>query len=113
MMVTTRGFTPGIICDAYARRKIMLDSTPNASFYTFAEVNYLRLEAMDLFERCLTEGKPDFLEAFVERQIMQEPPRLELLREVADELHQRLIGLREHHFDVRERAVRTLREKFG
>jgi len=91
----------------------MLDSTPNAGFYTFAEVNYLRLEAMDIFERCLTEGKPDYLEAFVHKQLVQQPPRLELLQEVAEELHQRLIGLREHHFDVRERVVHTLSERFN
>lgn len=81
--------------------------------YSFAELNYLRLEAMDLFERCLTEGQTTPLEAFVEQQISQDPPRLELLREVAEDLHQRLLALRENHFNVRERVLRTVSDDFS
>lgn len=80
---------------------------------SMAELNYLRLEAMDLFERCLTEGRTTFLEAFIEEQIAREPPRLDVLRDVAEDLHQRLLALREHHFDVLERTVRTLSDDFG
>lgn len=89
----------------------MNESAASGAF-SFAELNYLRLEAMDLFERCLTEGKTSPLETFVEQQISQEPPRLELLREVAEDLHQRLLALRESHFDVRERVLRTLYDDF-
>jgi hypothetical protein len=67
---------------------------------------------MDLFERCLTEGSPDHLIGFIEEQITQDPPRLDVLRDLAEELHQRLLGLREYHFDVRERVVRTLHDDF-
>jgi hypothetical protein len=81
--------------------------------FNFAELNYLRMEAMDLFERCLTEGRAHFLETFVHDQISQDPPRLELLREVAEDLHQRLLTLRENHFDVRDRVLRTLRDDFS
>ncbi len=80
---------------------------------SLAELNYLRLEAMDLFERCLTEGSPASLEGFIEEQISQEPPRLELLREVAEDLHQRLLSLREYHYDVLERVWITLSQDFG
>lgn len=81
-----------------------------SGIFSYAELNYLRLEAMDLFERCLTEGKSTFLESFVERQISQEPPRVELLRDIAEELHQRLLTLRENHFDLRERTLRALHD---
>ena len=90
----------------------MNESAASGAF-SFAELNYLRLEAMDLFERCLTEGQTSPLETFVEQQISQEPPRLELLREVAEDLHQRLLALRENHFDVRERVLRTVRDDFS
>ena len=80
---------------------------------SLAELNYMRLEAMDLFERCLTEGKPDSLKAFIERQISQDPPRIELLREVADDLHQRLIGLHDYYLDIWERTLVTLDRDFG
>ncbi|MAS33214.1 MAG: hypothetical protein CL610_04355 [Anaerolineaceae bacterium] len=79
---------------------------------SLAELNYMRLEAMDLFERCLTEGKPDSLIAFIERQIAQDPPRVELLREVADDLHQRLIGLHDYYLDTWERTLTTLDSDF-
>ena len=80
---------------------------------SLAELNYMRLEAMDLFERCLTEGKPDSLMAFIERQIAQDPPRIELLREVAADLNQRLMGLHEYYLDIWERTLTTLDSDFG
>lgn len=78
-----------------------------------AELNYLRLEAMDLFERCLTEGRTSFLELFIEEQISQDPPRLDVLRDVAGDLHQRLLSLREYRLDVVGRTAQTLRDDFG
>lgn len=80
---------------------------------SLAELNYMRLEAMDLFERCLTEGKADFLETFIEQQISQEPPRLELLREVGEDLYQRLLALEEYHADLLDRVWRALHDDFG
>jgi hypothetical protein len=91
----------------------MLDESPASGAFSLAELNYLRLQAMDLFERCLAEGHTHPLEAFIEEQITQYPPRLELLRDVAGDLHQRLLSLRENHFDVRDRALRTLRDDFS
>ncbi|MEO8606695.1 MAG: hypothetical protein ABI690_02345 [Chloroflexota bacterium] len=80
--------------------------------FALAEHNYLRMEAMDLFERCLTEGCPDYLNAFIEQQIIEEPPRIDLLQQVAEDLHQRLLGLREYHFDVRNQVLQTLQKDF-
>lgn len=80
---------------------------------SLAELNYMRLEAMDLFERCLTEGKADLLETFIEQQISQEPPRLELLREVGEDLYQRLLALEENYTDLLHRVWRALSEDFG
>lgn len=91
----------------------MMDDFGAAGLSAMAELNYLRLEAMDLFERCLTEGRPAFLEAFIEEQISQNPPRLDVLRDVAEDLHQRLLSLREYHFDVVERTAQTLSDDFG
>ncbi len=80
---------------------------------SLAELNYFRLEAMDLFERCLTEGSGGALETFIEEQISKEPPRLELLREVGEDLYQRLLSLREYHYDVLERVWAALQQDFG
>jgi hypothetical protein len=80
---------------------------------SLAEINYLRLEAMELFERCLTEGRPNALEAFIEQQISRDPPLLELLREIAEDLHQRLLSLREYRSDLLDRVTRTLTDDFG
>jgi len=75
--------------------------------------NYLRLEAMNLFEQCLTRGDDSLFVSFIESQLVREPTRLDLLREIADDLQQRLLSLREYHFDVRDRVVRTLNESYG
>ena len=80
---------------------------------SLAEMNYLRLEAMDLFERCLTEGSTIALEIFIEEQIACDPPWLELLREVSEDLHQRLMALRQDHLDITQRVWGTLRDDFG
>ncbi|HEX2907679.1 MAG TPA: hypothetical protein VHO69_12495 [Phototrophicaceae bacterium] len=90
----------------------MVENSRIEGLFLLAELSYLRAEAMDLFERGLTEGTPDYLMGFIEEQIAQEPPRLDVLRELAEDLHQRLLGLREYHFDVRERVLRTLRDDF-
>lgn len=63
--------------------------------YFMSEKDYLRLEAMDLFERCLTEGIPDYLMVFIEQQIVCTPPRLDLLNDMAEDLRGRLVSLRE------------------
>jgi hypothetical protein len=76
------------------------------------ELDYLRLEAMDLFERCLTEGSPNLLMDYIEAQIVCEPPRLDLLHKISEDLHLRLLALREFHFDMRDRVLRTLRDDF-
>jgi len=91
----------------------MMNDLSGHGFFTVAEIGYLRLEAMRLFEQCLTNGDDSALVTFIENQIVQQPPRIQLLRDLADDLQQRLLSLREYHFDVRERIVRMLIENYG
>lgn len=91
----------------------MLDSLIERRLYSLSESNHLRMEAMELFEQCLTKGDESPLAEFVERQLVHDPPRLQLLRDLADDLQQRLLSLREYHFDVRDRVVSTLKESYG
>lgn len=90
----------------------MIDYALNKELQSLAELNNLRREAMRLFEDCLTSGDSEALVKFIEHQIMLDPPRLHLLREIADDLQQRLLSLREHHFDVRERVIVVLAESY-
>jgi len=83
-----------------------------SGFFFLAETNQLRMEAMSLFEECLTNGDGKPLVGFIEQQLIQDPPPLQLLRDLADDLQQRLLSLREYHFDVRERVVKTLAEDY-
>lgn len=80
---------------------------------SLAELNYMRLQAMDLFERCLTEGKPDSLKHFIDHQISEDPPPLPLLREVAEDLHERLMGLHEYYLETWDRTLLTLQREYG
>lgn len=77
------------------------------------DIEVMRIEAGALFERCLTEGRPDPLLNFIEAQVYCEPPRSDVLQWVAEDLHQRLIGLREYHLDVRDRVLRAVRVDYG
>lgn len=90
----------------------MLNAPEMPEMPVSSEHQYLRSEAMELFELCLTEGKPDLLMDFIEEQIVQVPPQLELLQGVADDLQQRLITLRESLFDARHRVVQTLKDGY-
>jgi hypothetical protein len=73
----------------------------------------VRESAMDLFELCLTEGIPDPLTEFVHEQILYNPPRLDVLQGVAEDLHQQLVMLRESHFDVRDRLLRLFQDVYA
>lgn len=90
----------------------MFEDVTQQGLFSLVELNHLRVEAMNLFEQCLTSGDDAPLLAFIELQIVQDPPRLLLLRDLADDLQQRLLSLREYHFDVRDRIIRTFRESY-
>jgi hypothetical protein len=90
----------------------MLESVMGRKLFSLAESSHLRIEAMQLFEQSLTNGDASVMVAFIERQLANDPPRIQLLREIADDLQQRLLSLREYHFDVRERVVSTLSESY-
>lgn len=90
----------------------MLEHFTEHSLFSLAELNQLRLEAMRLFEQGLTNGDSTALITFIESQLVHEPPRLQLLHELADDLQQRLLSLKAYHFDVRDRVVRTFSEQY-
>ena len=91
----------------------MLESVMGQKLFSLAESSHLRIEAMQLFEQSLTNGDASIMVEFIERQLANDPPRIQLLREIADDLQQRLLSLREYHFDVRERVVNTLSESYN
>ncbi len=90
----------------------MLDNSIGRSLFALAESSHLRQEAMNLFEQCLTGGSEAPLITFIELQLVHEPPRLDLLHDITNDLQQRLLSLREYHFDVRDRVVRTFSESY-
>ncbi|MBP8973239.1 MAG: hypothetical protein KBH93_05125 [Anaerolineae bacterium] len=73
----------------------------------------LRMEAVEAIEYCLTHGEDAEFIAFMEAQITSCPPRLNLLRDIADELLMRLLALRQQRDDVRDRVVRMLLDEYG
>lgn len=81
--------------------------------FPYGELNTLRLEALNLFERCFTDGTPSALVRFIEQQIAKEPPPVQLLTEIAEELHRRLQTLRQLQFELRAHTLHTLRDEFG
>ena len=90
----------------------MLEQHGSQGIFSIAEIYRLRVEAMHLYEHCLTTGEDASFITFVEAQIVVEPPRLLLMHGIADDLEQRLLSLRAHHLDVRERVAQALREGY-
>ncbi|MCL4236809.1 MAG: hypothetical protein KJ047_01045 [Anaerolineae bacterium] len=72
----------------------------------------LWIEAVETIERCLTRGEDTGFIAFMEAQITSRPPRVDLLRAVADDLLTRLLALRQQRDDVRDRVVRMLLDEY-
>ena len=95
-------------------RKVVMQRDPDElGLYSLATFQTLRLEALDLFDRSLAEGKAEFLERFLEQQVAREPPALELLSQIAEDVHQRLLALHQRHFDARDQLRRTVEQKYG
>ncbi|HML20133.1 MAG TPA: hypothetical protein PKD09_00690 [Aggregatilinea sp.] len=90
----------------------MLDQHSGQGIFSIAEVYRLRVEAMHLYEHCLTTGDDTSFISFIEAQIVENPPRLLVMHGIADDLEQRLLSLRAHHFDVRERVMQALRDGY-
>ncbi|SRR5258708_5082680 len=83
------------------------------SLFAMAELNLLRTQALDLFDRCLAESNLAPIIGFIERYIQEDPPHLPLLREFSEGLHQRLLSLRAYQFDVRQRVLQTFADDYG
>ncbi len=75
-----------------------------------AEFQLLRFEAIETLEYCLTKGDSTAFLEFLESQVLSSPPRLELLRNIADELHLRLLRLREQQLDMGQQISAALVE---
>ncbi len=88
----------------------MFDEIDLQYLFEATEPSVLRSEALDLFDRCLTENDSALMIAFIERQIAQEPPPLQLLRAMDEDLQQRMHALRAHRFDLRCDVVKAFAE---
>ncbi|NJL93709.1 MAG: DUF971 domain-containing protein [Anaerolineae bacterium] len=65
----------------------------------------LRQQALELYDQSLAAGDSLPLQTFLEAQIAQSPPPLEFLGTLADDFHERLLGLRRDYFAVRQNAL--------
>lgn len=83
-----------------------LDPSPSQAQRDY---NALRMEAMMILERCLSDENSAPFERFIEAQIAQEIPPVPLMREIAEDLHQRLQSCRQRIFDLRESILQDLK----
>lgn len=75
-----------------------------------SDLNALRLEGMVIIDRCLRERHAAAFERFLAAQLDAEPPPLQLLQELAQDVQQRLQAMRQSHFDQRDGLLRQLAE---
>lgn len=90
----------------------VMDETERDQTLPMVEINVLRMEAMALYERCMTDGTTTPFERFLERHLVQTPPPVALLNEMSDDLFQRLQSLRQSQFEVRDRMLHSARHDF-
>jgi hypothetical protein len=68
----------------------------------------MREEALELYDYCLAEGSVEPLMSFLEELIAINTAPLNFLYEIADDIQQRFVALRENHYDVRHQVVRAI-----
>ncbi len=90
-----------------------LENFSPLALLAMAELTQLRAQALDLFDRCLVEGNTAPIIAFVERQVTNDPPQLQLLRDFSEDIQQRLLSLRAYHYDVRKNVVMAFADDYG
>lgn len=90
----------------------MLDAMVKKKALSLSETSHLRAEAMRLFKEYLTSDDETALFAFIEHQIMLDPPPFGLLHQIAGDIQQHLLSLRENHFDTCIRVISTLSEDY-
>lgn len=83
-------------------------NTPTPSLN--ADMNALRLEGMVILDRCLRERQAAAFERFLAAQLGAEPPPLQFLQELAQDVQHRLQSMRQTHFDHRDGLLRRLAE---
>jgi hypothetical protein len=89
-----------------------MDETERSESLPMVEINALRMEAMAIYERCLTDSGLSLFERFLERQLITHPPPVALLNEISDDLFQRLQSLRQAQFEVREGLLEATAQRF-
>lgn len=102
-------FIHGNTCGGYVRQKSK--ATVFSDFST-EEPDLLTEQALDLFDRCLTEGDPEPITAFIQRQVIVEPPDLDLFRRLVDALQQRILSLRTSLYTLREEVLAVFKGNF-
>lgn len=90
----------------------MFETTSHSDLFSLLEINHIRLEAINLYDRCLAEGNLSPLEKFIEQQLAYDPPQIQLLTEIANDLQQRLLTLQAYHFDIRQKIVGMFDEMY-
>ena len=73
----------------------------------------IRLEALDLLDRCLTQGDIRPIMAFIEQLLADEPPSLEVLRQLSDDLQQRLLQLRTNLYNMRDKLISSVTSDYA
>lgn len=86
----------------------MLEREPvfDPAYKTF---QHLRLEAMQALERCINETDIEIMESFLEAQLILDPPPVELLRGIADDVRGRLYHLKTNSAGEQECTEEILR----
>ena len=77
------------------------------------EHSQIYTEAIRLLDHCLAQKNTDALVAFVEQQVIIDPPNLDFLRDFAEALSQRVLALRTNLYDIRDNVVRVFGKDYG
>lgn len=94
------------------RKAVMQHESDDLGLFSLATFQTMRLEALDLFDRSLAESNARYLEKFLEQQMAQEIVPLELLSQIAEDVHQRLVSLRQRHFEMRDQIRLSVLQQY-
>ncbi|HLY25579.1 MAG TPA: hypothetical protein VKQ72_04525 [Aggregatilineales bacterium] len=81
--------------------------------FSLPEHSQLYTEAIQLLDNCLAQKNTDRLVAFIQQQVIVEPPDLDFLRDFSEALSQRVLALRTNLYDIRDNVVRVFGKDYN
>ena len=90
----------------------MLDKAAVMELLALLEKNDVRSEVDELLEGCFADQSPARLEAFIQHKVLTHQTPVDVLQDLAENVHQHMIALQESLFELRSTMLQSMNEQY-